>query len=95
MTSAPSPTLFRADWPSSAALYLRDGAVPQPGRLFRNPTLAATSIADGGRGRGRRTARRSSSAPPPIITASSPRRSTASAGERACSTSPGAAIAAC
>jgi gamma-glutamyltranspeptidase/glutathione hydrolase len=34
--------LFQAEWPSSAAVYLPGGAVPEPGRLFRNPTLAAT-----------------------------------------------------
>src|SRR5271169_2072861 len=34
--------LFRREWPSSAAVYLPDGAPPQPGRLFRNPALAAT-----------------------------------------------------
>jgi len=47
--------LFRAHWPTSAALYLRDG-VPRAGRRFRNPDLAATysrllaaAIAQGGR----------------------------------------------
>jgi gamma-glutamyltranspeptidase/glutathione hydrolase len=46
--------LFRAHWPTSAALYLRDG-VPRAGRRFRNPDLAATygrllaaAIAQGG-----------------------------------------------
>jgi gamma-glutamyltranspeptidase/glutathione hydrolase len=34
--------MFRREWPSSAAVYLPQGAPPQPGRLFRNPTLAAT-----------------------------------------------------
>jgi gamma-glutamyltranspeptidase/glutathione hydrolase len=34
--------LFETEWPSSAALYLPGGNVPKPGRLFRNPTLAAT-----------------------------------------------------
>jgi gamma-glutamyltranspeptidase/glutathione hydrolase len=34
--------LFETHWPSSAAIYLPGGQVPQPGRLFRNPTLAAT-----------------------------------------------------
>ncbi|MFN6955309.1 MAG: gamma-glutamyltransferase family protein, partial [Acetobacteraceae bacterium] len=33
--------LFEQEWPTSAALWLRDGG-PQPGRLWRNPTLAAT-----------------------------------------------------
>ena len=34
--------LFREDWTDSAALYLPRGAVPEPGKLFRNPRLAAT-----------------------------------------------------
>src|SRR5204863_3341576 len=34
--------MFHRYWPSSAAVYLPHGAPPQPGRLFRNPTLAAT-----------------------------------------------------
>jgi gamma-glutamyltranspeptidase / glutathione hydrolase len=33
--------LFETEWPSSAAVYLPGGEVPEPGRLFRNPTLAA------------------------------------------------------
>lgn len=33
--------LFEQEWPTSAALWLRDGG-PQPGRLWRNPTLAET-----------------------------------------------------
>jgi gamma-glutamyltranspeptidase/glutathione hydrolase len=34
--------LFQKEWPSSAAIYLRGGKAPPPGRLFTNPTLAAT-----------------------------------------------------
>jgi gamma-glutamyltranspeptidase / glutathione hydrolase len=34
--------MFRRAWPSSAAVYLPHGAPPLPGRLFRNPALAAT-----------------------------------------------------
>jgi gamma-glutamyltranspeptidase/glutathione hydrolase len=34
--------LFRSEWPSSAAVYLPRGEVPETGRLFRNPQLAAT-----------------------------------------------------
>jgi gamma-glutamyltranspeptidase / glutathione hydrolase len=34
--------LFRREWPSSAAVYLPQGAPPRPGRLFRNRALAAT-----------------------------------------------------
>jgi gamma-glutamyltranspeptidase/glutathione hydrolase len=33
--------LFEHEWPTSAALWLRDGG-PRPGRLWRNPSLAAT-----------------------------------------------------
>src|SRR6201981_932063 len=55
MTVATVAELFRREWPSSAALYLPNGAPPDPGRLFRNPTLAATyrrvlaEAGDGGR----------------------------------------------
>jgi gamma-glutamyltranspeptidase/glutathione hydrolase len=41
-TIASVESLFRREWPSSAALYLPSGAVPQPGALFRNPVLAGT-----------------------------------------------------
>ena len=34
--------MFRREWPSSAAVYLPHGRPPVPGRLFRNPALAAT-----------------------------------------------------
>ncbi|MBB5122627.1 gamma-glutamyltransferase [Streptomyces eurocidicus] len=34
--------LFTDEWPDSAALYLPGGRPPEPGRLFRNPVLAAT-----------------------------------------------------
>ena len=34
--------LFRAHWPTSAAVYLRDGDVPAPGSLFTNPAMAET-----------------------------------------------------
>jgi len=33
---------FRADWPSSAAVYLPNDAPPPAGGLFRNPALAVT-----------------------------------------------------
>src|SRR5499427_2978248 len=33
--------MFRREWPSSAAVYLPHGTPPVPGRLFRNPALAA------------------------------------------------------
>ena len=37
-----SPSCSAREWPSSAALYLPGGEPPGPGRLFRNPALAAT-----------------------------------------------------
>ena len=42
MTVATVAELFRREWPSSAEVYLPNGAPPAPGRLFRNPALAAT-----------------------------------------------------
>ena len=47
--------MFRREWPTSAAVYLPHGAPPVPGRLFRNPALAAmyrrvlAEAGDGGR----------------------------------------------
>src|SRR3954466_3449874 len=35
--------LFRREWTTSAAVYLPGGNPPVPGRLFRNPALAAPS----------------------------------------------------
>jgi gamma-glutamyltranspeptidase/glutathione hydrolase len=35
-------SLFRDEWPTSAALYLPGGAIPSAGTLFRNPVLAET-----------------------------------------------------
>src|SRR5260370_29682116 len=55
MTVATVAEPFRPEWPMSAAIYLPKGAPPEPGRLFRNPPLAATyrrvltEAADGGR----------------------------------------------
>jgi gamma-glutamyltranspeptidase / glutathione hydrolase len=34
--------MFRADWPTSTAQWLPDGAVPQPGQLRRNRVLGST-----------------------------------------------------
>ncbi|MSP29637.1 MAG: gamma-glutamyltransferase family protein [Acetobacteraceae bacterium] len=34
--------LFEAEWPSSAAVFMPNGAVPQPGSLLRRPGLAGT-----------------------------------------------------
>src|SRR6187200_1701497 len=36
--------LFRQHWPTSAAVYLPGGDVPEPGTLFTNKTLAATYV---------------------------------------------------
>ena len=32
--------LFETEWPTSAAVYLKDGKVPAPGSIFSNPTMA-------------------------------------------------------
>ena len=40
--SRPSRELFREHWPTSAAVYLPDGKVPETGTLFTNTTLAET-----------------------------------------------------
>jgi gamma-glutamyltranspeptidase / glutathione hydrolase len=34
--------LFREHWPTSAALYLPGGTVPEPGEIFTNPKMAET-----------------------------------------------------
>ncbi len=41
-TIATVEKLFREYWPTSAAVYLRDGKVPATGSLFTNPALAET-----------------------------------------------------
>jgi gamma-glutamyltranspeptidase / glutathione hydrolase len=41
-TIATVEKLFREHWPTSAAVYLRDGKVPQTGSLFTNPAIAET-----------------------------------------------------
>jgi gamma-glutamyltranspeptidase / glutathione hydrolase len=41
-TIATVEKLFREHWPTSAAVYLRDGKVPATGTLFTNPALAKT-----------------------------------------------------
>ncbi|MFN4089240.1 MAG: gamma-glutamyltransferase family protein [Alphaproteobacteria bacterium] len=41
-TIASVSDLFRAEWPTSAAIYLKDGGVPAAGSVFRNPALAET-----------------------------------------------------
>jgi gamma-glutamyltranspeptidase/glutathione hydrolase len=41
-TIATVETLFREHWPTSAAVYLRGGKVPETGTLFTNPAIAET-----------------------------------------------------
>jgi gamma-glutamyltranspeptidase/glutathione hydrolase len=41
-TIATVEKLFREYWPTSAAVYLRGGKVPETGSLFTNPAIAAT-----------------------------------------------------
>src|SRR5450755_3514738 len=41
-TIATVEKLFREHWPTSAAVYLRDGKVPETGTLFTNPAIADT-----------------------------------------------------
>ena len=41
-TIATVENLFREHWPTSAAVYLRDGKVPAIGTLFTNPAIAET-----------------------------------------------------
>jgi gamma-glutamyltranspeptidase/glutathione hydrolase len=41
-TIAVMSEMFRREWSTSAAVYLPHGRPPEPGRLFRNPALAAT-----------------------------------------------------
>src|SRR5436190_16972054 len=41
-TIASVAELFKKEWKTSAAVYLPGGNLPVPGRLFRNPGLAAT-----------------------------------------------------
>ena len=94
-TVAAVAELFRREWPSSAAVYLPDGAPPKAGRLFRNKTLAATYrrvLAEAGDG-----AReiRSSGRGGPGTRALSRRRSTASAAARRRSTYRGGGMAVC
>ncbi|HEX5319551.1 MAG TPA: gamma-glutamyltransferase family protein [Stellaceae bacterium] len=52
--------MFRNEWPTSAALYLPNNTPPTPGKLFRNPGLAATYkrvLAESEAGGGSREAR--------------------------------------
>ena len=41
-TVASVEALFREEWPTSAAIYLPGGRLPEAGKLFRNPALART-----------------------------------------------------
>ena len=58
-TIATVAELFREHWPTSAAVYLPNGAVPATGTLFANKTLATTYLAHpcGSRKRRRRSDR--------------------------------------
>ena len=59
-TIASVADLFKKEWTTSAAVYLPGGNLPVPGRLFRNPTLAATYrrvLAETESGSGNREAR--------------------------------------
>ena len=90
-TIATVAELFRREWPSSAAVYLANGAPPAPGKLFRNPALARPTAAFSPKP-AMADAKVKSSAPATRGTAVlSPRRSTSSAAARRCSTLPGAA----
>ena len=90
--------LFRREWTTSAAVYLPGGNPPVPGKLFRNPALAATyrrvlAEADAGGGRPRAPHR---ARPRRLVSrALSPRRSTVSAARKKSSTPRAAAITAC
>ncbi len=41
-TIASVESMFREEWPTSAAVYLPGGRLPESGKLFRNPALART-----------------------------------------------------
>ena len=41
-TIASVEALFREEWPTSAAVYLPGGRLPEAGKLFRNPALSRT-----------------------------------------------------
>ena len=84
-TIAAVEKLFREHWPTSAAVYLRDGKVPQTGTMFTNPAMAETYRAHAARGRrppAAAASRRSSGRARSGRRASSPRRSTGSAAPR-------------
>ena len=89
--------LFRREWPTSAAVYLPGGNPPMPGRLFRNPALAATyrRVLAEARPAAATASGRSSGRATPGIAALSPTRSTGSAARERCSTPRAAAITAC
>ncbi|MCX8997954.1 gamma-glutamyltransferase family protein [Rhizobiaceae bacterium BDR2-2] len=58
-TIASMKDLFTTHWPGSAEIYLPGGAVPQAGKLFRNPQIATLyrTILDHAKGAGSREAR--------------------------------------
>ncbi|MBV8851464.1 MAG: gamma-glutamyltransferase family protein [Methylobacteriaceae bacterium] len=41
-TIATVEAMFREHWPTSAAVYMPGGTIPEPGSIFANPTLADT-----------------------------------------------------
>ena len=82
VTIATVDKLFREHWPTSAAVYLPGGKVPEPNSLFTNVRHAETYeriLKEAEAGGGGRDARRSSGRAAPGARASSPRRSTRSA----------------
>src|ERR1051325_9015552 len=93
-TIASVADLFKKEWTTSAAVYLPGGNLPVPGRLFRNPTLAATYrrvLAPAAA-----TAKPASTGPAmPGIAVLSPRRSTAFVVRKRRSMLPAVVTAAC
>ena len=73
-TIATVEKLFRDHWPTSAAVYLRDGKVPATGTLFTNPAIAETYDAGAARGRGPRQPRAGDRARPQGVVAGLRRR---------------------
>ena len=82
-TIATVEQLFREHWPTSAAVYLPNGRLPQPGDMFTNPSSPRPIRASSTRRKGRRRPRAQiERARKSGRKASSPTRSIASAGRR-------------
>ena len=96
-TIATVAELFRAHWPTSAAVYLPNNMVPPTGTLFTNQTLAATylRILKEAKAPAAIVSCRSSGRAHPGRGGSWPRRSTASATRRRSWTRAACATAAC